>query len=197
MRWSSLAMLGLAVAGESSALAVEKRAAPLGLPQKKAACECPRPACPGKTPAIAATRPYYLSGKGALGFGVFFSSYIKGEVSVGRRLWNRVVVESSFRFGGNRDLLVLEGTLLAGLLLHLSGPVDLVLAWRAGYAGFRLSMGAGRLWAGGLAASAIVEVRWALSEKLELQVAPLVGTGYWNEIWGVVVEPAAGVAYRF
>ena len=150
-----------------------------------------------ETPA-AKSLPYTVAADFSVGIGLFFATHAKLALAVGRRLWNRVDVEVALRLGAASDLLIVEPTVTASLLLHLSPRWNLVLGWRAGYASFRVIQPTGRtFWTGGAAMSAMVGATFAIRPNLELRIMPAAVTGYWNDLWGMLLEPAVGLGYRF
>jgi hypothetical protein len=161
-----------------------------------ARCVCPTVRCLDDKPVVVPAGPYSLGLDAAVAIG-HFRTHGTLAISLGWRLWQRIAIEGALHLGAGSDLQVLEGTLLAGVLLHVSRRIDLMLGWRVGYGVFRVAVPNGTLGVGAFVGSAIAELRWTLSPALELRAAPLVGTGYWNDLWGVVIEPSAGIAYRF
>jgi hypothetical protein len=158
------------------------------------------PAVPPES-KLAPAGPWSISAGASVGIGLFFATFGQGSISVGRRFRDRFDLELTFHAGAGQRLADLEGTLRAGVVLHLARPgarpVDLVLAWRIGYAAFYLQFPGGDLWTGALAASVIIEVQLPLTRRWTLRLAPLVGTGYWRGIWGFVLQPGVGVAWQF
>ena len=146
---------------------------------------------------IAPAGPWSLSGEASVGIGLFFATFAQGAVSIARRFWDRLELELSLRAGGGGALIDLEGTAGASVLLHLSRRVDVALGWRIGAAGFRATLQQQAFWVAAVTASVVGEVRIALTPRVALRVAPIVGTGYWNGIWGFVLQPALGASYRF
>lgn len=142
-------------------------------------------------------RPYALTAESSLAIGFFFATHAKLAVGFSRSFLDRFELGAALRLGLGDDLLALEGVGTAGLLLHLPARIDLYLGWRVGYARFRAALPASVLWVGSLALSVLAEARYRLTTRLELRVAPLVATGYWNELWGFVLEPNLALAYRF
>jgi len=141
--------------------------------------------------------PWSLALESGAGIGVFFSSYGKVRLSVERRFWDRLELGLASAADLGSHLTGVEASLRGGVLLHLPRRLEVLLAWRLGYAGFRVSMPATRFWTGSLLASLAGELRVALPRGLQLRFAPLVVTGYWNQLWGAVLEPTLAIAWRF
>jgi hypothetical protein len=153
--------------------------------------------CAADLSVITARRPWSLSVGVDGAIGVFFAPFFaQGAVGVGRTLWRRLELEAAFRFGGGPGLVDLEGTFGAGVLIHVERRVDVMLGTRVGYAAFHLVSLGQAFWVQAVSASPVTEVRIALGPRWELRAAPIVGTGYWNGIWGFVVQPGIAVAWR-
>lgn len=141
--------------------------------------------------------PYAVALEGGVGIGLFFATHGKAALSIGRRFWDRLDLEAAFRVDFGDDLIGLEGKGRIGLLLHFVDRWDVLLGWRVGYAAFRLNMPGKIIWTEAVAVSVLIEVRYLFTTSLELRLSPVAVTGYWNEIWGFILEPGVGLAYRF
>ena len=109
----------------------------------------------------------------------------------------RLDVELAVRVGRGQDLRVFEQTVRVGLLLHPRPKMDVLLAWRAGRALFRLDLPARPVYVNAWTVAAVAEIKYFVSPRLELRLAPGIPIGYWNEIWGAVGGIEAGMAWRF
>jgi hypothetical protein len=155
-------------------------------------------------PAVAADNPWSVWVGANAAIGVFFRPFfMQGSIGIGRAFWRRLELEAAFRFGAGSGLIDIEGTFGVGVLVHVERRVDLMLGSRVGYALFRFaspelgSPPVTTFWISALSASPVTEVRITLTPTWELRVAPIVGTGYWNGIWGFVVQPGMAGAVRF
>jgi hypothetical protein len=155
----------------------------------------PCPAAPAE-PQVAA-RPWGASVEAGAGVGFFFATHGTVNIGVSRQLWQRLEVEAAFRVAAAPELLGLAAACKAGVLLHLGRRVDLLLFWRLGYIHFRAQLPTTTLGVHTLLVAVGAEVKLQLAPAWELRVAPIAGTGYWNELWGFVMEPTIGLAYRF
>lgn len=144
-----------------------------------------------------AAGPWSLAVDGGVSIGFFFTTHGKAGVSFGRRFWDRLEIEASFRAGGGVDLVALEQTLRVGVLLHFNPRWELLLAWRGGHSRFRTRLPAGVLWSSAGHMAVVVEIKYMLLRSLELRMAPLVAVGYWDRLWGFTLEPVVGLAWRF
>jgi hypothetical protein len=145
---------------------------------------------------VAPAGPYAISLDAAAGIGFFFATHGKLAVNFGRTFWNRLETELSVRFVVGSYLTGIEGSARIGVLLHLSQRWRTVLGWRVGYSHFAVELPITTLSVGSPVGSAYVELRYLITPHVELRLAPLVGTGYWNEVWGFIIEPGAGLAFR-
>ena len=164
----------------------------------------PCPACPA-APKVrcvdgreqVSAGPWAVSAETGAGIGLFFATHATVNVGVARQLWHRLEVEAAFRVAAAGGLVGLAGAAKAGVLLHLGRRLDLLLFWRVGYIHFRAQLPTTTLGVHTLLVSVGAEIKLQLAPAWELRVAPIAGTGYWNELWGFVLEPTVGLAYRF
>jgi hypothetical protein len=153
--------------------------------------------CLDDKPALAASGPWSLALDAGVALGLFFATHGLVSVSIGRQLWNRLELELVGRLAVGEHVIGGAGGVRAGLLLHLSRRIDLLLFWRLGYAHFRAQLAVSSVGVGSLFVSVGGEMKLRLTPALELRLAPIAGTGYWRELWGFVLEPTVGLAYRF
>jgi hypothetical protein len=153
--------------------------------------------CLDDRPVLAAAGPWSAGLTVAGGIGFFFASYGKVAAFVGRRFWDRLDLELDVTVDFGRDLVGVEAALRIGVLLHVSRRLDVLIAWRTGYAGLRAELPAKAIWVDMIHLSVGVELRFLLLPQLDLRVAPIVAAGYWQELWGFTLEPAVSLAYRF
>jgi len=144
-----------------------------------------------------AAGPWAVSAETGAGIGFFFATYGTVGVGVARQLWQRIEVEAAFRVVAAQQLVGLAAAAKAGVLLHLSRRVDLLFFWRLGYIHFRAQLPTTTLGVHTLLVAVGAEVKLQLAPAWELRVAPIAGSGYWNVLWGFVMEPTIGLAYRF
>jgi hypothetical protein len=156
-----------------------------------------RQQCLDDKPALAAKGPWSLAVDAGVAIGLFFATHGVVSASIGRQLWNRVELEAVARLVVAERLIGGAWGARVGLLLHLSRRIDLALFWRLGYAYLVASLPVSSVKVGSLFTSVGGEMKVRLTPTLELRLAPIVGTGYWRELWGFVLEPTVGVAYRF
>jgi hypothetical protein len=154
----------------------------------------PLPLC--VDPPTLVSGPYSLSIDAGVGIGFFFRTHGRLALSIARRFWQRLELEITARVDVGNDMVGVEETLRASAVLHVGRRLDVLLGLRAGYAHFRLTLPA-VLWVGSATLAAVPEVRYLLTSSWELRVAPITATGYWNKIWGFILEPGVGMAYRF
>lgn len=153
--------------------------------------------CEDGVPVLVASGPYQLSVEGGVAIGFFYATHGVLRVNIGRRFWNRLELEATLQLGFGDDLFSLSEAARAGVLLHLGRRVELFLGWRVGYSHVRVELQAASLWLGALWVAMLAEVRIALTPSKVLRLAPVVATGYWNEIWGFTLDPSIGIGYRF
>ena len=110
---------------------------------------------------------------------------------------DRISLEAGVRFGFAGEMSTLEPGLRLGVLLHLSPTWDLLLGWRAGYAGIHMDNRQYTGWAHAVSTGPVVEVRWAVTPRWELRLLSLEVAGYWDGFWALVVQPAVGAGVRF
>jgi hypothetical protein len=169
----------------------------LGTLAAPASAECPPLRCLDDKPVLAPPGPYQLSVEGGVAIGSFVATYGQLRLGFGRSFWNRLEVEATLQLGFGDGLFSLSESARAGVLLHLSRRVDVFLGWRVGYAHLRVELPAATLWLGALWVAMLAEVRIAITPSQVLRFAPVVATGYWNEIWGFTLDPSLGLSYRF
>ncbi len=153
--------------------------------------------CLDDRPVLAPPGPYQLSFEGGVAIGFFYATHGVARVNFGRRFWDRLEVEATFQLGLGDGMLSLAESARAGVLLHISRRVELFLGWRVGYAHVHVDLQATSLWLGALWVALLAEVRIALTRSKVLRFAPIVATGYWNEIWGFTLDPSLGLGFRF
>jgi len=159
--------------------------------------ETPRTICLDDRPVLAPAGPWHVALEGGAGIGVFFTHHGRVGLAVGRTFFHRVELALTLHYGSGTNLASHEESVRVGLLLHLARRLDVMMGWRVGHAGFYIPMPGETLRTESLVASVLGELRYALSPSFELRVAPFVGTGYWNGLWALSLEPYAGLAWRF
>ncbi len=157
---------------------------------------------PGAAPAVAAAPsapgPYLVAVDESAAVGLFFTTFAQTSVSLSRRFWDRLELQLSVRLGEGPSLLDVESTLRAGVVLHAGRRLDVVLAWTIGWAGFRATFADGATtFTNAVVASVGAELQFPITRRWMVRAAPLVATGYWSGIWGLVLQPAVGAGYRF
>jgi len=126
-----------------------------------------------------------------------FSHHGRLSVGVERRFMDRISLEAGVRFGFSEGLSTMEPGLRLGVLLHLSPSWDLLLGWRAGYAGIYMDNLQYTGWAHAVSTGPVVEVRWAITPRWELRLLSVELAGYWDGFWALVLQPVVGAAVRF
>jgi hypothetical protein len=121
----------------------------------------------------------------------------KAGLAFGRRFGRFFEAEVVFRVGGGEDLVALEPALRLSLVLEVQRRVLLVLGWLVGGSALDVALPRRHLWTWALITGPVVAVKIPLGRRLELRITPLAATGYWNDFWGFVLEPGAGLAWRF
>jgi hypothetical protein len=144
-----------------------------------------------------ATPSLALAIDAGVGVGILFATHGRLGASLAYRLWDRFELEGGLRMGLAGELLILEPAVRAGILLLLRDRIELLLGWRVGYAWLQLTSWSLSRSLGAAIVSVVVEVRYQLNEAVALRVAPIVISGYWDDLWAVFLEPTLGVAYRF
>lgn len=153
--------------------------------------------CEDGVPVLAPSGPYQLSVEGGVAIGFFYATHGVLRFNVGRRFWNRLELEATLQLGFGDSLFSISEAARAGVLLHLGRRVELFLGWRVGYSHVHVELQAASLWLGAVWVAMLAEVRIALTPSKVLRLAPVVATGYWNEIWGFTLDPSVGIGYRF
>ena len=139
-----------------------------------------------------------MSFDGGAGLGLIFASHGKVAVSVGRWVMDRVTLGLSGRLDLADRFLGFEGVGEAALVLFRAGRWTFLDRWRVGYASFWITTTSNNsLQTGGVMVSTGLEAFYSLTSRIELRLAPLIATAYWNDSWSLCLEPTAGVAYRF
>lgn len=146
---------------------------------------------------VAAAGPYSLALEAGAGIGVLFATHAKINVGIGRTLWNRLEVEATLQFSVGERLLGLEGVAGLAVLLHVAERWNVLLRGQLGYAQFRQSLPQENVWTGALVTALAVEARFLITSRFELRLRPVAVAGYWNEIWGLAIDPSVGMGYRF
>ena len=141
--------------------------------------------------------PWSLALEAGVGIGVLFATHGKINLSIGRTLWKRLEVEATLRFDVGERLLGLEGLAGFAMLFHVARHWTVLLRGQLGYAQFRQSLPQENIWTGALATVLAVEARFLITPRFELRLRPVAATGYWNQIWGLAIEPTVGMGYRF
>ncbi len=168
------------------------------LPDPVAAAEPPvLPLAPAAGGVAETARPWAVGAEAGAGLGFFFATYGKLGLTLDRRLARHLALQAAFQLDLGRGLVGLEETLGAALVLPLPARWEIALGWRVGAATFRAALPVKALWTTALAVSVLVEARYPLSPSVELRIAPVTATGYWDTIWGFVLTPSLGAAWRF
>ena len=132
--------------------------------------------------------------------GLFFSHHGSITASAGRRLLDRLDLDLTLRVGAGAGMFMMEPGLRGAVRLTMSPRWDLLLSFRVGYAALRFVHTFDNhtaFWVHLLSVGPGVEVTYDISDAWQLRLSPLVLCGYWNQLWGVVLEPGAGIVYRF
>ena len=153
--------------------------------------------CLDDRPVLAPLGAYQLSVEGGVAIGFFYATHGVLRFGFGRRFWDRLELEATLQLGFGDNLFSISEAARAGVLLHVSRRVEVFLGWRVGYSHVRVELQATSLWLGALWVEMLAEVRIALTPSKVLRLAPVVATGYWNEIWGFTLDPSIGIGYRF
>lgn len=141
--------------------------------------------------------PYSLVLEAGVGVGVLLVTHGKINLGVARTLWNRLEVEATLRFDVGERLLGLEGLANLAVLFHVAERWHVLLRGQLGYAQFWQSLPQETVPTGALVAGLAAEARLLITSRFELRLRPVAVIGYWNEIWGLAVEPSVGLGYRF
>lgn len=153
--------------------------------------------CNDGRPVMAAAGPWVLGVDAGPGMGLFFATTARLTVFVGRRFWDRLDLQLSYTSNLGYGLVGNEVTGQVGLVLPMTQSWEIAMAWKTGYALFWVQTHLHEFVTSALTMTMLLEFRWLLLPQLELRIAAFSATGYWNEIWGFVVDPRVGVAWRF
>lgn len=155
------------------------------------------PVCPRPGPAVV-ERPWSAGASLGTGFGFFYSTHGRLHLMADRRLWRRLRLGVQLTLGFAADLVGVESTVRVGAVLPLSRQMQLVIAARAGYAEYRLSEPVRSRWLGTAIVGFGIEALFPLGDRWLLWIAPTALTGYLQSpLWGLILEPAAGLVRRF
>jgi hypothetical protein len=113
------------------------------------------------------------------------------DASAGATVWHRLHVGVGAGIGtGTTTSYLVEGFGEAGLWLHASSQIELLLGWRLGGARFSIH-GAPT---DAVMAEALVELRIHVRRRVDLAVQPFALTGYYGGLWAIMAGPSIGVA---
>jgi hypothetical protein len=86
----------------------------------------------------------------------------------------------------------------AGVWLHASRSVDVLLGWRTGHAYLEIDVRDGRpITVHAFAIEPVAELAFRISRRVDVRVAPLHVTGYYVGLWQAAFGPEVGVAWSF
>jgi hypothetical protein len=141
--------------------------------------------------------PWAAAASAGPGFGFVYATQSRLALQAGRRLWGRLELDAELRLSIGAGLVGLEPALRIGVRF-IVGCAELALVARGGYGGYRLDEPSNTRWVGATVVGLATEVRLPLGRSWELRLLPAACTGYLTgPLWGLALEPAAGVARRF
>ncbi|HEY1818011.1 MAG TPA: hypothetical protein VGG74_36965 [Kofleriaceae bacterium] len=113
------------------------------------------------------------------------------DASAGATLWHRLHVGVGAGIGtGTTTTYLAEGFAEAGLWLHASSQIELLLGWRLGGARFSIHDAP----TNAVMAEALLELRFHLGRRIDLTVQPFALTGYYGGLWAIMAGPSIGIA---
>jgi len=144
--------------------------------------------------------PRALALRGGVSFGLFYSTFAALTVAYSREVWDIFELALVLRGELGPQYLGFAVTSRLGVFLQKGGPLEILITWAIGgaYGGARthgLEDHVTTITA--LVVSPSLEVRFAKASSYELRIVPLSLTGYFDEGWGLTVDPSIGVAFRF
>jgi hypothetical protein len=132
-------------------------------------------------------------------FGVFMASNTKLGVTLAHAVGGRFHVgiglgagtgNTRAAFGASR-LFVHEELVEAGIVLHPSRTIDLVLGWRVGHAAFWFS----GMTVNTMTMSPLLRIDYAYKPRWTIQVEPIILRGYWSSGWGTNLGVQVALGY--
>jgi hypothetical protein len=136
-------------------------------------------------------------------FGVFMASNTKLGIGLGHTFADRLYVSGNVGVGSGRvralgsTTLIYEEFAEAGLVLHPSRAIDILLAWRLGLAYFRFDTEIGGADLHAVTMAPVFRVDYAFRPRWKIQFAPFVLRGYWSRAWGTNLGVELALGYRF
>ena len=132
-----------------------------------------------------------LTGSVALGPVPDTGGYERLDLAVGITARHRLHLGAGVGLGnGGQAGLLAEAFGEAGVWLHASARVDLLLGWRLGAARFSIY----GMPVHAAMTSSLIELRYRARANLDVVIQPFTLTGYYNGLWAIVAGPALGVA---
>ena len=121
-------------------------------------------------------------------------SFERVDTAIGKTWWHRLHlgVDAAVGTGGNASSF--EQVMLdAGLWLHASERIDVLSAWRVGYAHFSIF----DMPVGAKVIEAVpAEFRVRIRDSLDVRFAPVVATNYFAGVWSLFAGPELGLVWR-
>ena len=130
-------------------------------------------------------------------FGVFMVSHTKVGAALSRLFGDRLHVGANASVGTGPDVVVHEETVQAGLVLHPSARIDVLMAWRFGYTYFKLGTVSGDVGIHALTFEPVFRFDYRIRSNIDVTFAPLVLSGFWSRAWGTNLAVELGLAYNF
>ena len=117
----------------------------------------------------------------------------RATVEVARR-WGRwqLGARGTLASGSNDVNFVDEETLEGGVWLNASPRLDVLLAWRAGRAGFHFPFG----FVNTFALEPAAQLAFRVTRALDIRIEPLALHFYRSSVWQMTFGPEVGVAWR-